>query len=893
MVLIAQPSRPTRLVHGVDLAVTLPLPTRVPPLPPPKPPTPGHIPTVHPGGRVVWRSPQIPSLDDARAGKRVDISNLHDEVSVRRADLASLADGEVQRVAQLMARQHLGTLMHEPPKMTPQPSPLLMHISGLDSSDSRPRTHASSRATPAARVMTATASMPSLDDSSGLHDGVMSRKRGSKPASRAAVVHLEATLRARLSAAHDSLPEQVRAWDAAFAEVIRQVGLHCAERGSLLEEVRARYDDWIARLICTVAELHGARDRKREQEEEEAVQQEDRLQELLLANHGLTHKVSVLKRDLEWNRKAAAMMAGEHADPRRQWKGVKHAATASNLLARTAAAAAGGGRVESGSAAARMSSKAEILTSMLSEVRDELSPAQIGSLLRVVLADDGRAADADEAHESRREEIAASLIEYLPLASQSNFVVDLLPSFTPAALSGLVDRLASDGGAGLGALAKTHELAAEKLSAIGGADSHAVRTARMSYEGGASAYEGATASGVKQQVEALLRAVPADERARILAELAAEEATAGGGAGEVGGGVGGGAGSTTSAAPSERPSFVQRRESRKQSRAAQAPSSVLEGISGGASTTGAIAEATGILDEARASSTIGAASVAEMLRKRQPASAELSDADVCKMIGGAYAMKLETDASARLHIGRSRLQVRDELWRYLSAQHTRRSEAVQALHNLAAALEGRAAPNQGRTTGGPTPNQGLRTRITAFRSLCGIAIAAGTNWPAPQADFYFTSLQALFPSWAPMSRSAVAEALSAPTILVPAEQVERALKYLVRDGALLIRLTTRVKGAAADQLLASTGKAAGVDLDWLMQVLMQAWEDSQLMAQRALQTIFFDADDNGDGILQVRNLPGSPGPRAATYYASHTHTLACLYVACVPGVCVSSPRAAR
>ena len=36
-----------------------------------------------------------------------------------------------------------------------------------------------------------------------------------------------------------------------------------------------------------------------------------------------------------------------------------------------------------------------------------------------------------------------------------------------------------------------------------------------------------------------------------------------------------------------------------------------------------------------------------------------------------------------------------------------------------------------------------------------------------------------------------------------------------------------------------------------MQVLMQAWEDAQLAGQKTLQTIFFEADENGDGILQL------------------------------------------
>ena len=43
-----------------------------------------------------------------------------------------------------------------------------------------------------------------------------------------------ASLRARLEACPDSLPEQVRAWDATFCELVRQVRLHCTERGELL-----------------------------------------------------------------------------------------------------------------------------------------------------------------------------------------------------------------------------------------------------------------------------------------------------------------------------------------------------------------------------------------------------------------------------------------------------------------------------------------------------------------------------------------------------------------------------------------------------------------------------------------------------------------------------------
>ena len=762
------------------------------------------MPTVHPGGRVQWRSPQTPFLDDARTGKRADISNLYNESSTRRADLASLGQN-VERVAELMARQQLGTSMGLPPKVTPQPSPLMLHIAGLDR-DPRPRTNGSSRS------MRAATSMGSLDAKGG---GVLSLdEKHAKPATRASVMHLEATLRGHLEAAQDSLVAQVRAWDATFTELVRQVRLHCTERGDLLDEVRARYDDWITRLICTVSELHGARDRKAEVDREAATQQEDRLQELLLANQGLAHKVSVLKRELEWNRKATELLGG--SDAKKQNKSAKSAAEGG-------AEGGGGGGEQS-----RVATKLGTLISMLSEMRDELSPSQIGALLRVVL-DDSRA--RVDAAQERREEIVTALLEYLPLAAQQDVVLDMIAIFTPESLSTLVGRLADDASGGLGALTTLHELATERLGSASSASPEKLKLAKLAH--GAPM---AAADGVQQQIEALLQTVAPTERASILSGLSAQP------------GVAAPAGApppplalptqsappVTPAAPQEGQSkLAKRRETRKQ-------------LLGSAAVTPAapadlLGEATSLLDEERKTSTIGAASVAEILRNRQFATAELTDAEVYGVIGGALAMKLETDAASRV-FGRPRLHARDELWRHLCSQHTRRSEAVQALHNLAAAFEKRAQDNSGRNA----PN-----RITAFRSLTGMATAAGSVWPAPQADFYFLALQALFPAWGTMSRAQAAAALCTPDILVSAEQVEKALRYLVRDGTLLIRLNTRVKGAVADKMLTSTGKAAGVDLDWLMQVLMQAWEDSQLQTQKALMTVFFDADDNGDGILQL------------------------------------------
>ena len=95
---------PVRTAHGSvpapvspELAkVGAPIPSALPQIRPPKTPASKQQPTVYPGGRVVWREPRPLSLDEARAGRRADMSNLF--------DVSSLHQEELQRVSQLMER---------------------------------------------------------------------------------------------------------------------------------------------------------------------------------------------------------------------------------------------------------------------------------------------------------------------------------------------------------------------------------------------------------------------------------------------------------------------------------------------------------------------------------------------------------------------------------------------------------------------------------------------------------------------------------------------------------------------------------------------------------------------------------------------------------------------
>jgi len=210
------------------------------------------------------------------------------------------------------------------------------------------------------------------------------------------------------------------------------------------------------------------------------------------------------------------------------------------------------------------------------------------------------------------------------------------------------------------------------------------------------------------------------------------------------------------------------------------------------------------------------------------------------------AMKVESDGAARVG-DRPRLQMSEELWRYLVSISSRRSEAVQSLHNLAAALEGF---HKDRAAKGTTVSP-ISARILAFCQLTGIATDARSVWPREQADFYFLALHALVPAWATQTRDHVAVQVASEAFTLPTFHVIEALKYLIKEPVLLHRLTTRVKAAAKEDITVTNGPATCVDLDWVMTVLMQAWEDSQLAASKALQHVFLEADDNGDGILQL------------------------------------------
>ena len=508
---------------------------------------------------------------------------------------------------------------------------------------------------------------------------------------------------------------------------------------------------------------------------------------------------------------------------------------------------------------------------MLQGLKDELTAKQVGSLLRVALDDPPK-----EIAEAWREELLAALIEWLPTSMQYVLGADLLASFSGEGIGHVIQHMAADTH-GAEALLHMQEISTSHLT---GAELGAVlRKAKTLFMGDASAEERL------QTMHAMLESLKAEELKAILERYVERYGVRGGEMQAREAGMAGGARDGAREPPtpegardgvfdmapikrkdgSTRATIGSRRKARQQTHKEIGEIGAADGSYLLASPSLAASpapvevpeedESDGAVQEGGGSGVQhqlgGGASMAEMLRRKMTYTTLLSTAELLRVVGGSLAMKVDSDGASR-RSERPRMCVRDELWRYLATRHGRRTDAVQALHNLAATLMEVAKQ----------PRYAMPYRVHAFRSLTGIATDSGGCWPPPQADFCVLCLHALFPAWGRQQRTQIEVALSAEKMSVSTVQVLEALKFLVRDTVLLNKLSARVKAAATeggagspngkmDMPLVPGMSSASVDLDWFLTVMMQVWEDAQIGISKQLQSIFLEADDNGDGILQL------------------------------------------
>ena len=105
----------------------------------------------------------------------------------------------------------------------------------------------------------------------------------------------------------------MRGLDQVQVELIRQVRLHCAERGALFERCRRQQHEWTVRLMLAVEELQRARDDAAAVAREAAQLQEARLEEQLRLSQTQQQQLATLRGELQWLRRAHGAEAGDGA----------------------------------------------------------------------------------------------------------------------------------------------------------------------------------------------------------------------------------------------------------------------------------------------------------------------------------------------------------------------------------------------------------------------------------------------------------------------------------------------------------------------------------------------------------------------------------------------------
>ena len=188
-------------------------------------------PIVYPGGRVIWKETESSGSGSGGASP----------ATRPQLDLQSVRHVATPDMAELLGEQRLPHSMSNPPRVPPAPSAMILQIAGLDPSISidslRLRSEDSPGSWPRPSTPGALGLPPGLlAESRGSPGAALARAKESNPSSREQVIRLEGQLKQQLAAASHSLGGQMVAWDAAFAEVARQVRVTCAERSTAAAE---------------------------------------------------------------------------------------------------------------------------------------------------------------------------------------------------------------------------------------------------------------------------------------------------------------------------------------------------------------------------------------------------------------------------------------------------------------------------------------------------------------------------------------------------------------------------------------------------------------------------------------------------------------------------------
>ena len=648
-----------------------------------------------------------------------------------------------------------------------------------------------------------------------------SRLSPPKLSSRTEAHVLSETLDTMLLEAQGDLRREMLAFDRVNSELVRQVHLHCAERGALLERCRVQHHEWVVRLMLAVQELKISREKAFRSEREAVAKQEARLSEQLGVTRSLQQQISRTAREADLQRKAAftrSMGQGgpdvERFNGSEAWKNVRH------IMAFITGAGDAAAQRTSAERAAKIRSRVDNLCQVIC---DDLQPEHLNRLVRHIMYK----IDPDN-----QLDIVQTVLEALQPSVQASIVADLFDSFSASQMSTLLSSMGEDSEG-----ADAVERFKDALQNEGVLSTAQDRSSPLHQ------FECATHQARKDYLQELNGLLTDEERGLLLAGSSpdAMEAPI----------------DTDPESAEDAAWLKQARRSPKRKislrRASAANSALQEQASkGGVAIPVGPQKPLGLAvpvvpeaqeaivhQESRRGSRLGGA-LATQLQKKSPANPKrLTTAELLRLIAAAVCHRYKAEGRTSLS------EFEETVWEYICVAEDVRSAALQQLHNLSFSLASEAAASNEDSTASPV-------RITAFRALTGLHPPGGSAWPASQSAFYLFAMHELLTANSrDASLTQLQRTLSQALVYIELPQVVSALRNVVSDAGLLSDLTGRVMEMAAGEVVAGRHPSPAVSLDWILDQLVAAWTGANAKAEKELQELFVRADDNGDGALRV------------------------------------------
>ena len=634
--------------------------------------------------------------------------------------------------------------------------------------------------------------------------------------------------------AQGDLRREMLAFDRVQSELIRQVHMHCAERGMLLERCRVQHHDWVVRLMLAVQDLKISREKALRAEREDRQIQEARLTEQLNVNRNLKERLSTVTREMEWHHKAdMAKSRGEQGKEVERFDGLKAFKSMKNMMAFVK-----GSYEQDEADRLEAEREAERRVNELYQVLvDELRPDQLNHLVARIM----RRLDPDG-----QLEIVQTVLDALRPEVQVAITADVFASFDQSMMEDMIVEMGehNDG-------ADAVQLFRQVLHDDGSLNSVEGQKTLAHH------FEAASPQARTEYLELLEELLTEKERRTLVEKLGAHIPVAKDAHGDSNDETTGGSDKELMRRQSsKRISLRHAKKANESNKLSLSSSQPLAEPSPGtqdANDPFSVPVPEGNADEAPRIGRETPSTLSHLLQKRPPKPPkQMQTGELLRFISAAICHRYKEEgapgsmASAEFSAQRRKAGGKaplfgDTLWEYICVAEDARAAALQQLANLNLTLSLEAAACEQN----PAVS---KFRIKAFRALCGLHPPPGGQWAAVQADFYlFATHELLTVTTHGQTLGHLQRTLSQELLYIELPKAIAALRNLVSDSKLLTDLTTQVMEMAAEEVEAGRHSSPAVSLDWILDHLMMAWSDTNKKSEDQLQALFEKADDNGDG----------------------------------------------